>query len=262
MKSKALIATWLAGALIGAAGTAQAATVTATVDWFSIKFQSLSLEPLSDVTPSFSAGNFYSYVSSYFAEQTDWSESEDWMSDLAITVGGAQAAITGASFPDKTLNDDGSDPDWRLIPNPVESLDVRIDSSSAAGGAGIYRSFTVELEAQSLLLVSFDYLLTYDLGPLPTGFSYLGGTVGMETQGDDFESYTEAFIYPEEGMSSDIKQGRLVFALTNATDEVASYEVGAFARAFVSAVPEPSMLVMFLGGLGLIGVRSVRSRRT
>ncbi|WP_018410653.1 PEP-CTERM sorting domain-containing protein [Methyloversatilis thermotolerans] len=253
MKHRTLIAAWLTGTLIGVAGAAQAATATATLDWFSLEFQHLSLDPDSGITPSFTADNFYSYVSTNMGFIGDWQESHDWMSDLSSHTLGAHASITGAAFPDKALNDDGTDPDWRLIPNPLESLDARVDTSGDMSGANVFRDFTLEIDAQSVLLVSFDYLLTYDLGPLGGMAPWLFTRVGIEAQNEGFLSYSEAILYADEDAGSEIRQGRLVFALVNASDEAAQYDVSAFAGVYAAAVPEPSALAMLLAGLGLVG---------
>jgi hypothetical protein len=80
----------------------------------------------------------------------------------------------------------------------------------------------------------------------------------MEASAAGVDSYTEASLYMTEGLSSQVKQGRLVFALTNASEDTVRFEVGASGGVYVSAVPEPSALALLLGGLSLLGAVMLR----
>lgn len=249
----------IALALFGSANIAHAATASSTLDWFSIDFRLIALD--ENVEPAYLAGSdFSSHASTFNSMESDWADAEDWTSDLTSSVGSvAASSVSGAAFPNKNFNDDGSNPNWRLLPNPMESLDASVDSVELAG-ANYARSFSLELGAQSLLIISFDYLLTYDLGMVPADGLLAFSHVGMESVGGGVLTVSEAWLDTYSGMSSAVKQGRILFTLANTSDDVVSYDLTAYGGASVLAVPEPAHWGMLLAGLGLIGAIARRTR--
>ena len=247
-----LIASAATAAVLAGTGSAQAAVATATLDWFTF---SSTLYALDEPLPAFTVdGNFSSYAWVYLQNgaQQDQVDAADWLSDLSASLPGANATVSGASFPPK-----GSDFDV----NPLESLSAEASGTNSAG-AEAGRTFQFVLGAQTLALFSIDYLLTVDVTGLNPLTSYTFSHVSLFAYSDDltFQAISQTSAqYPSE---NGFLQGRLVLGVANASDEERTFVFdGKAGASLLAPVPEPAGWLTMFAGLAVVGIRVLRSGR-
>lgn len=249
-KLHASVASALIALGFSVAGPTQAASATATLDWFTFDTRVIAL---ADVEPSFTPGTDFSsgtFVNLF--DDADQSDSGDWTSDLSASLNGAVATITGAEFPPKTGSFDV---------NPQESLSAGVDGVNAAG-AEAQRTLDFMLGAQTLVLFSVDYLLTVDASGLDPLSSYVNAYASMfaYAEGESFQAFVQSGAsLPED---SGFKLGRLVLAVANVGEDEKSFVLNATAAAHIYApIPEADSTAMFIAGLLLLGGVVARRRQ-
>lgn len=236
---------------LASAGPAHAASASATLEWFSFDTRVIAL---ADVEPVFTPGSAFwsgAYVNLFNGGQQSGLDSNDWTSDLSASLTGAMATIAGAAVPLKTGSFDV---------NPQELLWAGVDGTTASG-AEIERTIDFTLGAQTLVLFSVDYRLVVDttgLDPMTSFVNTYASLFGF-ANGESFQSLVQAGgSVPADNV---FRQGRLVLAVANASDDEKSYVLSATAAAYIYApVPEADSTVMFIAGLLLLGGVVVRRR--
>ncbi|WP_069037489.1 hypothetical protein [Methyloversatilis sp. RAC08] len=238
---------------LASAGTAHAASASATLEWFSFDTRVIAL---ADVVPVFMPGSdFWSgaHVNLFNGAQQFALDSDDWTSDLSASLTGATATIAGAEVPAKAGSFDV---------NPQELLWAGVDGTTAAG-AETQRTIDFMLGAQTLVLFSVDYRLAVDttgLNPMTSFVNTYASLFGF-ANGESFQALVQAgsSIPADNG----VRQGRLVLAVANASDDEKSFVLSATSAAYIYApVPEADSSVMFIAGLLLLGGMLVRRRQT